>query len=38
MVAIAAVVFAQKLFRPRRTLALSLALAIIALGIATAAA
>jgi predicted metal-binding membrane protein len=38
MVAIAAVVFAQKLFRPRRTLDLSLALAIIALGIATAAA
>jgi predicted metal-binding membrane protein len=38
MVAIAAVVLAQKLFPPRPTLDLSLALAIIALGIATAAA
>jgi len=38
VVAIAAVVLAQKLFPPRRTLDLSLALAIIALGIATAAA
>ena len=38
MVAIAAVVLAQKLFPPRRTLDLSLALAIIALGIATVAA
>jgi predicted metal-binding membrane protein len=37
MVAIAAVVLAQKLFPPRRTLDLSLALAIVALGIATAA-
>jgi predicted metal-binding membrane protein len=38
MVAIAAVVLAQKLFPPRRTLDLSLALGIVALGIATAAA
>jgi hypothetical protein len=38
MVVIAAVVLAQKLFPPRRTLDLSLALAIVALGIATAAA
>ncbi len=35
MVAIAAVVLAQKLFAPRRTLDLSLALGIVALGIAT---
>jgi predicted metal-binding membrane protein len=38
MVAIAVVVLAQKLFPPRPTLDLSLALAIVALGIATAAA
>ncbi|MDQ6803986.1 MAG: DUF2182 domain-containing protein [Actinomycetota bacterium] len=38
MVAIAAVVLAQKLFAPRRTLDLSLALGIVAVGIATAAA
>lgn len=38
MVAIAAVVLAQKLFPPRPTLDLSLALAIVALGVATAAA
>ena len=38
MVAIAAVVFAQKRLPPRRTLDLSLALGIVALGIATAAA
>jgi predicted metal-binding membrane protein len=38
MVAIAAVVLAQKLFPPRPTLDLSLALGIVALGIATAAA
>jgi predicted metal-binding membrane protein len=38
MVAIAAVVLEQKLFAPRRALDLSLALAIVALGIATAAA
>ena len=38
MVAIAAVVLAQKLFPPRPALDLSLALAIVSLGIATAAA
>jgi len=38
MVAIAAVVLAQKLFPPRRTLDLSLALGIVALGVVTAAA
>lgn len=38
MVAIAAVLLAQKLFPPRPTLDLSLALAIVALGLATAAA
>lgn len=37
MVSIAAVVLAQKLFAPRRALDLSLALSIVALGIATAA-
>jgi len=36
MVAVAAVVLAQKLVPPRRTLDLSLALGIVALGIATA--
>ena len=38
MVAIAAVVLAQKLFPPRPAVDLSLALAIVALGVATAAA
>lgn len=38
MIAIAAVVLAQKVLAPRRTLDLSLALAILALGVATAAA
>ncbi len=38
MVAVAAVVLAQKLFPPRPTLDLSLALVIVALGVATAAA
>ncbi len=37
IVAIVVVVLAQKLFPPRRTLDLPLALAIVALGIATAA-
>jgi hypothetical protein len=38
MIAIGAVVLAQKLFPPRSTLDLSLALTMVALGIATAAA